>query len=270
MILNTRRLFCRLLRTLEIETVCDVGSMDGSDALLFRRALPAARILAFEPNPTNLALMRADERLQRARIRVLPFAASDCRSEAPFFVVEADYAREESRAWRGMSSLYRRSDGYSRLAEIVNVRTARLDEFLLAEKLESRPIALWIDAEGMAFEVVRGAAAVARSTSLIHVEVETRPVIGANQKLYAEVEKALNDAGFVLLATDQPRDSVQFNALFVRGGLPRARTASVFFWVAALRLRRIATSNVRRVVPRRVWRTLTRSSSGPGHDYSRA
>ena len=41
LILDTRRLFCRLLRTLEIETVCDVGSMDGSDALRFRRVLAA-------------------------------------------------------------------------------------------------------------------------------------------------------------------------------------------------------------------------------------
>lgn len=29
MIVNTRRLFCRLLRVLGVETVCDIGSMDG-------------------------------------------------------------------------------------------------------------------------------------------------------------------------------------------------------------------------------------------------
>jgi FkbM family methyltransferase len=90
LIVNTRRLFCRLLRTFDIATVCDVGSMDGSDALLFRRVLPRAAILALEPNPGNFALMAADTRLERAGIRVSPAAASDRGSLAPFFVIAAD------------------------------------------------------------------------------------------------------------------------------------------------------------------------------------
>ena len=63
-IVSTRRLFCRLLRTFDIATVCDVGSMDGADALRFRRALPNAAVLALEPNPRNFALMAADDRAQ--------------------------------------------------------------------------------------------------------------------------------------------------------------------------------------------------------------
>ena len=53
-VVSTRRLFARLLRTFDVETVCDVGSMDGADARVFRRQLPDAHILAFEPNPTQL------------------------------------------------------------------------------------------------------------------------------------------------------------------------------------------------------------------------
>ena len=105
MIVSTRRLFCRLLRTFDIATVCDVGSMDGDDALRFRRALPNAAVLALEPNPRNFALMAEDDRLKRAGIRILPVAASDRRSEAPLFVVDADYAPGRDLARRGMSSL---------------------------------------------------------------------------------------------------------------------------------------------------------------------
>jgi FkbM family methyltransferase len=107
LIVNTRRLFCRLLRSFDIATVCDVGSMDGNDALRFRRVLPSAAILALEPNPKNFALMAADDRLRDARIRVLPVAASDRGAEALFFVIDADYARGRDLARRGMSSLTR-------------------------------------------------------------------------------------------------------------------------------------------------------------------
>jgi hypothetical protein len=104
MILGTRHLFLRLLDTLSIDLVCDVGSMNGADALAFRRARPRARVVAFEPNPHNLEAMRADTRLPLACIELLPFAASDTDGVAPFHLVDADYRQSHHR--RGMSSLH--------------------------------------------------------------------------------------------------------------------------------------------------------------------
>jgi hypothetical protein len=40
MIVNTQRLFVKLVSTMRICTVCDVGSMDGTDSLTFRDAVP--------------------------------------------------------------------------------------------------------------------------------------------------------------------------------------------------------------------------------------
>ena len=234
MVLNTRYLFRRLLRTFEITTVCDVGSMDGSDALLFRRMLPTASILALEASPRNLALMEADQELRRTSIRIFPFAASDVDSEAPFFVVKAEYAVGRDRGRRGMSSLHRRSDG-SQLEE-VRVRTVRLDKLLAAESLAHGSIAFWIDTEGMALEVIHGASGVLQSTRMLHVEVETKPCIGANQKLFADVEKTLIEAGFVLLATDQPQHHLQFNALFIRADVWRTKARQIRWWIGAVRL----------------------------------
>jgi len=255
LILNTRRLFCRLLRTLEIKTVCDVGSMDGSDALLFRRFLPGAQVIALEPHPVNFALMQADERLARNGIRILPFAASDRHCEAQFFVVRADHSTTRDRTWRGMSSLHRRPDP-AWLADIVQVQTVRLDELLTADALDGGPIALWIDTEGTSFEVIRGASGVTNAASLIHVEVETKAIIGANQRLFADVEKVLIDAGFTLLATDQPQQCLQFNALFVRTELLSTKTREILFWVNSLRLRRIVTQRLSRLLPSKLRRTL--------------
>jgi FkbM family methyltransferase len=257
LIVNTRRLFCRLLRTFDIATVCDVGSMDGDDALRFRRVLPSAAILALEPNPRNFALMAADERLARAGIRVLPVAASDRSSRAPMFVVDADYAPGRDFARRGMSSLYERSD-WTRLSSVIEVPTVRLDELLVSESAAG-PIALWIDTEGMAFEVIRGGSGVLAATRMIHVEVETQPIIGAAQKLFADVERAALDAGFVLFATDQRRDVLQFNALFINRDSLRAKMAEIARHAHYERLWCSVTRTIVRAMPGRLQRAFSRT-----------
>jgi FkbM family methyltransferase len=251
LILDTRRLFCRLLPTFEIATVCDVGSMDGSDALRFRRCRPKAAILALEPNPRNYALMHAHDGLRRAGIRVLPVAASDRRADAPFFVVDADYTAGRDLARRGMSSLYERADWVA-LTTVVRVPTVRLDELLAAESLDAGPIALWIDSEGMAFEVIRGSSGVLHSTRMIHVEVETEPFIGASQKVFSDIERTLLDRGFELLATDQRTDVLQFNALFIRPDPSRAKTSEILRQAAYERLRSRVSRTMLRALPLRL------------------
>jgi FkbM family methyltransferase len=254
-VVSTRRLFARLLRTLDVTTVCDVGSMDGTDAEFFRRQLPDANILALEPSPRNYALMRQDERLRAHRIRVLPFAASDQESDAPFFVVQAEYEEGKNRYPRGMSSLHRRSDD-SVLAEVVSVRTVRLDRLLIDERLADGALAFWIDTEGMAYEVIKGAHGVLANARLLHVEVETTPCIGSNQRLFPDVLRCLEEAGFDLLATDQPRNYRQFNALFVRCDLLRNCAAPIRAWLALAWLWRGAASGLQRFVPPAVRRRL--------------
>ena len=255
MILNTGRLFRRLLRTLDIQTVCDIGSMDGADALRFRRMLPDATILALEPNPDNYALMQADPRLATQSITCLPLAASNRAAELPFYVVHADYADGHDRFRRGMSSLHKRSDG-SRLAKVVQVNAVRLDELLAEEALNGKPIALWIDTEGSAFEAIEGAEAVLPSTSLIHVEVETATIIGAAQKLFRDVRARLEDRGFVLFATDQPTRHLQFNALFIRVETLQSKLTAIRCWAAMLWVRQSIARPVGRLLPNRIRQKL--------------
>jgi FkbM family methyltransferase len=257
LIFDTRLLFLKLLRTFEIETVCDVGSLDGYESLLFRRALPAADIIALEPNPRNFALIETNPRLQRPGLQILPLAASDRDSEAPFFVVQAEYADNRDLARRGMSSLHRRPDS-SLLAEVVYVRTVRLDNLLAAHGRAGKRIALWIDAEGMGFEVIAGASGVLDRTQLLHVEVETAPCIGTDQRLFSDVARLATDAGFTLLATDQPRTATQFNALYVRNDLLREKGAEIRWLITRARMYRSAKAAVRPLVPPRVRRFLRR------------
>jgi FkbM family methyltransferase len=231
-IVNTQRLFASLLRPLRVGTVCDVGSMNGADAVRFRRAAPRARILALEPNPRNFALMRCDAALRAGHIELLPCAASNYDGVGELFLVGADYARADPR--RGMSSLYRRSGEWASSAS-VSVRIARLDSLL--RHAPGPRLALWIDTEGAAFEVIEGLVGVSQQVALLHVEVETVACIGARQRLYPEVRQLLERLGLSELATDLPREHTQFNALFVATGLGTRAACAIRLLIWRERLR---------------------------------
>jgi FkbM family methyltransferase len=234
MIVNTRRLFAGLLPRMRISAICDVGSMNGQDALAFSAAAPRSSVYAFEPNPVNFGLMAADRAMRERNICVVPLAASNTDGEAEFYLVEAEYAQHDPR--RGMSSLYAR-DGECAPAAVVRVGTARLDTFLADKCPPDARVALWIDTEGTAYEVIEGLSGVAARVQLLHVEVETTACIGAEQKLYPQVKSLLARLGFLELATDHPRSAIQFNALYVRARLPAAARLELAARLVAARLR---------------------------------
>jgi FkbM family methyltransferase len=253
MVVNTRRLFRQLLRELSITTICDVGSMNGDDALTFRAALPRATVFAFEANPENLRPMQASLRLREEKIQVVPLAVTNYDGEAQFFVMSADYSTVNDA--RGQSSLHRRS-GESDTSTSVLVKTTRLDTFLGAQRLSEPRVALWIDVEGKAYEALDGAVGIVHHVQLVHVEVETEPCIAPNQRLYSEIKALLRRFEFVELATDGPRAWDQYNALFVRRDISASRTLRVAKCVAAARLRFLVGDAIRRS------RALCRRSNG--------
>ena len=217
MILDTRRLFIVLLGALEVDTVADVGSMNGHDALAFRRVLPRARVLAFEANPHNVEAMKADASLLEQRIEIYPVAVTNFDGVATFHLVAADYSSDNNR--RGMSSLLERGNPALRDRQIT-VPAARLDTSLKRDGMIQRRLALWLDVEGKACEVLEGAAGLLDELLLLHVECESTPCVAQGQKLYPELRQFLRDAGFVQIATNHPPSFEQFNAVFVRGDLP--------------------------------------------------
>jgi FkbM family methyltransferase len=246
---NTSRLFERLLPLVEADLVCDVGSMDGSEALRFAFAVPHASVFAFEPNPWNLEPMRANRALGNAGIAVVPCAVTDRSAHQPFHVLRANYANSNHQ--RGRSSLYPAVVA-SELLEVVDVPTVRLDEYLCQHATPDSRIALWIDAEGMAYEALQGAAALASRLQLVHVEVERVPCMNAGQKLYPDVRRLLESYGLREIAADGHSRYRQFNTLYVRDDLDlstRARIAAWKDWEAMSfllagglrRLRRLAT-----------------------------
>jgi FkbM family methyltransferase len=223
MILDTRRLFLRLLRVLGANTICDVGSLNGADALAFRRSAPQATVLAFEANPLNAEQMQRSSLLRQERVEVVPMAVSDSNGRADFFVVDAP---KGELARRGMSSLYQRADPLQRGAPVA-VACVRLDDFLAPRLAAGDRLALWVDVEGKAFEALSGAAGILAQVGLVHVEVESENCIGATQKLHTDVDQLLRERGFTEVGVDRPKSEFQFNALYVRADLPEHTLARV-------------------------------------------
>jgi hypothetical protein len=150
-----------------------------------------------------------------------------------------------------MSSLHERPHSEWR-AGVAVVQASRLDNFVGRRIARSDRLALWVDVEGAAYEALQGAAKIAAAISLIHVEVENTPCIASSQRLYPEVKDVLSELGFVELATDQPPDRDQFNALFVRRDLAAGMRIRVNARVTAELLRYRAAKAVHRVFPRLV------------------
>lgn len=254
MYLNTRLLFLALLRDLRIELVCDVGSMNGADALAFRKRLPRATLIAWEPNPENLQGMQSDRRLVAAGIELVAAAAADVDGSAPFFLVPTD--DQPGNARRGMSSLYRRDDPQQHLVQ-VQVPTRRLDGALAERELTSARIALWIDTEGKAYEVLEGARKIAAQVQLVHVEVESTPCINASQRLYPDVNRLLVELGFEQLASDHPHCNPQFNAVYVRREQSPDSRRRISLRLRMARLRRGCVAALRNLCPSCVRRLVT-------------
>ena len=255
-VLDTRLLFLRLLRTLGIEVVCEVGAMDGRDTLRFRQSLRHAEIIALEPNPANFDRIRSAAKLAHANVELVPAAAADFDGEAPFHLVPAPPGADQT-GRRGMSSLLQRSD--PRFAgSSITAPVLRLDG-LLGARVRNRRLALWIDSEGMALETLKGAAGVARSLQLLHVEVESQPCIGASQHLYPEVAALLREWGFEELATSQARNAIQFDAIYVRANLEARLRMKIAAWLLGLRLHHLCIENMA------AWRTRLRRAAPLRH-----
>ena len=257
MVVNTSWLFGRLLQKMHVDVVCDVGSMDGADALHFREARSSAQIYAFEVNPENLQLMKKNPLLRERGIQVVGLAASDVDGEADFFIVPANYSYSRRNDARGMSSLYPRT---SHPVAATRVATTRLDTFLRQRCSPQVRIGLWIDVEGKAFEVIQGSLGIAKQLRVLHVEVETTENIGANQKLYEQVKRQMQELGFSEVATDKTTDHPQFNAVFVRNSWNPAFLLWLKTYLMRERLQSGVVTTLRHLRPEKLLRHRNRTN----------
>lgn len=156
---------------LDGRTFVEVGANIGTTTLPAVLRHGAAEVLALEPAPENLRLLRANlaaNGIGQNRVRVLPIAASDRAGETDFELCAANSGDSRVRVAGagGGSDLY----GEGR-RPVVRVPAARLDDVLSAEKVDPGRIGLvWIDTQGHEAHVLDGAPGVLASDAAIVLE----------------------------------------------------------------------------------------------------
>ena len=208
---NTRLIFKMLLRRFKADCVCDIGSCDGGDSLRFRELLPDAVLMAFEANPRLYRRMEANPALRSSRIEIFPCAASNSNGTAWFNVTDLDY-EDPNVENPGTSSLLVHPG--LKVKERVEVKTCRIDEWLLSRHPEVQRVGLWIDAEGAEFAVIEGMTGIKERVIALHVETARTPM-REGQIVYSHVESLLNSLGFVALDTTMSAESVWGDVVFV-------------------------------------------------------
>jgi FkbM family methyltransferase len=198
------------MKACEADCICDIGSLDGNQALLFRDLRPGAVVLAFEANPINFRTMETREALRAGRIEMFDYAISNQQGTATFHIADADYSDPKQNL--GNSSLFLHKG--DKLKESVEVETRRIDEFILEHCPHVRRIGLWIDAEGAEYFVVEGMAKIKERVLALHVETARTP-IRQGQRTLAELLPLMETYGFEVCGSNLKRNANWGDVVFV-------------------------------------------------------
>lgn len=250
--LRTKLLFKWLLKFLKPDLICDVGSMDGSEALWFSRLLPNARVVLFEANPVNFWTIARRAEVARRGIVLVDKAVWRENGPLSFFVENPCGPSGEAKHLRGISSTRpRRNQDESRGNVQVTVEAVRLDSHLDSLAAASATVALWIDVEGASHEVLEGVRGLADRLVLLHLEVETRE-FWRGQKLKQDVLALGRNLGFVPLA--RGRTEEQHDVVLVQQKVLAAYPFRIRAFVSLARLASIKFKDIPGVMLERLWR----------------
>lgn len=208
-VVNSKYLFQRLIDLYQADLLRDVGSFDCAHALMFAR--PGMKVVALEANPGCAESMANDPAVGDAEIEVLALAAWNKDEETTFNVIE--FSADGAPAWKNkLSSIRVRADN-SYTSYEVKVRAVRLDS-VVSGRIAPAPssIALWIDVEGVGYEVLEGIAGIRDVVSVIHIEVETT-AFWVGQRLWPDILALMHDFGFSAVARSHA--GMQCNVIFI-------------------------------------------------------
>lgn len=177
------------------DLVLDVGANIGNHAIYFAGVCDA-RVIAFEPNPAALALLKENISANglRRRIEVRDYALGARQGQADFDLSVAT----------GNLGAVRLT-----MAETGEAKVRRLDDV----ELPDPPRLIKIDAEGMDFDVLRGAEALLRE----HLPIVA--VEAGDRKHYNEIADFLGELGYLR------RESLNYTPTHIFVAVPKARAS---------------------------------------------
>ena len=169
--------------------VCvDVGANVGVYVLQFAHwSAPSGLVIAFEPNPSALSVLRKHVRFNdlAGRVTIVPAAVSACSGSAVLYAADAD----------GMSRLGEPNSAIAERARGINVETVTLDEY--CERTRLAPDWLFIDIEGFEVAALEGARNLIKSRGMrMGIVVEMHPNVWRSATAgRAQLERLLEELG---------------------------------------------------------------------------
>jgi FkbM family methyltransferase len=229
-------MFVKMCKQLRIDCICDIGSRDGKQSILFRRVLPNADVIAFEACPQNYAKMQNNAVFKKERIHLEPFAVSNQKGSTKFHISLRDNTVINGTDKGGLSSLLVHK-GNLQVQDIIEVETVRIDEYIHRHYPDCQSVALWIDVEGAEHMVLEGMSGIADKVKLIHVETAVNP-IREGQRPLTEIQKLMKENSFSIRGSNIGKHDWG-DVVFIRNDIIRLRRAQVAYVMAAALISRI-------------------------------
>ena len=200
----------KLMGELGIATFIECGAHEAAMSRRFVRSGSGRRAFAIEANPYTFERMTA-RAAKRGVVAICEGLGSEAGT-ARLWIPAPD--ETHTRPTAPHSSFMLMQERANQHYVTVDVPMTTLD--LVAERFEIQgEVAIWMDVEGVALDVIRGGARVfAEQAALVFLEVESEP-FWEGQPLVNDVEAELRAAGLAPIARDFER-SYQYNAIYAR------------------------------------------------------
>jgi FkbM family methyltransferase len=209
-------LFEKLVRVVKPHTFIEAGAFFAEASRKVKKDIPDTRVVAFEANPHNFKMCKERFDYEALGVEYLHYALSQVGGTVTFNI-QVQKGDSDVRKTTGRNSLLTR-DGSQYAYERVSVPAIALDSFFSEQPKES---VLWIDVEGAAEMVLLGGKRLLKSTKLVFIEVEDKP-IWPGQWLTHDVVRFLSGYNLVPVARDfESRSQIQYNMIFMKSSLLR-------------------------------------------------
>jgi FkbM family methyltransferase len=169
-----------LIKSINPSLLIEIGSNVGSDTERFKSLAPNAKIIGFEPDPRNLAVLKSRGISKFATIE--PYAISNVTGKQTFYLSSGEYSGVKD--WSYSSSLKKPTEHLNVWPSItfdqkIEVDALRLDDY---PGIQNQTIDfIWMDVQGAEELVFSGASKTLKRTKWIYTEFSNRPLY-ENQK----------------------------------------------------------------------------------------
>jgi len=198
--------FYSLISDTKPDLFLEIGSFNAQTSCKVKKLVPECRVIAYEANPYNYDMFKDT---LPSNIEFNNLAISDYVGKTTFYVQLTNNGRIMPKTKKNNSILERTESNVH--YEHVTVSVDKIDHMF---SNEYNNIAMWIDVEGVGYEVLVGAKSILEKTSLIKIEVESKQ-FWKDQVIDNKIIDFLHSQGFTSSFRDEEYTN-QYNIIFTK------------------------------------------------------